>query len=1171
MQCVKKACAAAAVLVLVILGAVVLPARGQEKAAEKAKKETTVGPFAGTVVDPAGKPVAGATVYLLKRKDEDTHIVRQIIADKQGRFRFDAIKVGDSAEEQTAFAVVARDDQRRIGGQIQHFRREPGASTPDYQIQLLEPKDYRSRLTTTAGQPIARATVRPIGWSQVNNEVGYYRHVSFPVEWEKDYAAETASDGTFTIRGVPATGMISLAIQAEGFGKAWANLNLEKSLTVRLARPGKVHGSVTCEKDPKAAAGIKIRIYVSSDDQMRRGGSQPDSTVYSSHNGVTRPDGSFEFDGLQPGTCRLWPQLPEAAPYYLDGVSPLEVKSGEIATVAIHLKPATKLQGKFVDKQTGAGVPGVLVHVYFQDEKGQSGQNAATTNAQGAFTLYVRPGKGQFAWQTPDQYMTRGVQSVRQVEIKEDTILDPIRLEKARTLEGVVVDTSGKPAADAEIRCTSADRDFYVDPQNCIHTDAAGKFTIKQILPDKTYILRARTARAASDPVNVVPKELKEPVRIVVSEKTAYTLRGTVTDEDGKPISQAQVGLIFEWSWGSGGMSFMGENRKTDEQGRFEFGGLCPGDQYQIRVQAPNCLPWGSPQMKAKPGDAHDFGRIALVAVNGLVEGNVVDSAGKPVADARVFNSGDGLTRLESRSDPAGHFRLQGFRKGPVFVFAEKDGYRFAGVRTTTGAAGVTLAMLKTTEPPAKQTAASASDAQQQRKALQQLLSRLSASRNRQIRQWACQRLLPLDPELAKKRAKQRKISLDAPQDRKSLAKLADEDLDEALSIVAKQGGRAYYELENLAKHFIASDPEKALRCVEEAVVRARSLDQPERAIGLAKMGALAIRLGSKEAGAKLIAEAADMADKWKPSDRSSYMFGSLATAVAAADPDRALRLLDKLSENNRGAYRANIAAAIDDLPKAEAILAKLERWYAQRGRMRLAYRIAPTRPADAVRLVETMPSPYGYGTRDEDQKALAFGYLATVIAPRDRALACSLVDRAFAIYLKPSEDSSGNYGGREGQAAMLAAQAQQIGYPDMTSVVYRALATRPVPNKNDWSPVRVQESSVVMAMFLSLVDPAVARGMLQGLESSSEAIGSGSSGVGQDEWLRAWALADPCHAVELVEKAWTAAKDAQAKQSLEYRMREMVEMLLSAPAKRLKYISRRFHDMMDLDRDEED
>ena len=64
--------------------------------------------------------------------------------------------------------------------------------------------------------------------------------------------------------------------------------------------------------------------------------------------------------------------------------------------------------------------------------------------------------------------------------------------------------------------------------------------------------------------------------------------------------------------------------------------------------------------------------------------------------------------------------------------------------------------------------------------------------------------------------------------------------------------------MKGLAEHFAVSDPAKALQCAGEAIVRARTLDQPERTLKLAELGTLVARLGNKEAGEKLVREAAE-------------------------------------------------------------------------------------------------------------------------------------------------------------------------------------------------------------------------------------------------------------------------------------------------------------------------
>ena len=166
------------------------------------------------------------------------------------------------------------------------------------------------------------------------------------------------------------------------------------------------------------------------------------------------------------------------------------------------------------------------------------------------------------------------------------------------------------------------------------------------------------------------------------------------------------------------------------------------------------------------------------------------------------------------------------------------------------------------------------------------------------------------------------------------------------------------------------------------------------------------------------------------------------------------------------------MATELDDLAKAESVLKNVEPWCAGRARVRLAYRIAATRPAEAIRLVENIPADNG---REDLTKAGAFGWLATVIAAKDPKLAHVLIDRAFAIYLHPAEQVRHFGGWWVPQSAFSAYQARAAGYPDMESAIYRVLAARPT-TKDTWSPVAVHESTVGMALFLALVDRSVAR-----------------------------------------------------------------------------------------------
>jgi hypothetical protein len=334
--------------------------------------------------------------------------------------------------------------------------------------------------------------------------------------------------------------------------------------------------------------------------------------------------------------------------------------------------------------------------------------------------------------------------------------------------------------------------------------------------------------------------------------------------------------------------------------------------------------------------------------------------------------------------------------------------------------------------------------------------------------------------------------------------------------------------------------------------VRARALDQPRRAGYLARTGRLVTRLGNKEAGRKLIDEAAEMAAKLGTGESQLSTRGEIAVAMASHDAKRALDLLEPLKgSNQRGHYLMYVAAAActDNLDKALEIAGSMEEWNAATTRLWIALRLAPTKPTEAMKVLDAMQGEYSI-----DRKAEACGWVAAATCARDKALACSLIDRGLATLLQPSERFPMR-SGRERKAAFLAMQARQIGYPDMESVVYRVLASRPT-TKEEYSPARVAESLAAMAAILALADPLAAKEVLRGIESRSEGIGSGYSGIGREVWLKAWALADPKHAEELFDHELAKLKGTAKPDRERSGLIGMAGVLATPPAERFRDIA---------------
>ena len=245
-----------------IAGFLVLPAIGQDKAAEPAEK--SVGPFSGTVVDAGGKPVAGAKVWLQGGSLPDSiRVLAQTVTDEKGRFQFEKVKYEIPSERGMPFIFLARDSAGRIGG-ADRFRQGPdNAQSKELQLKLQEVKDCRGRLdgrfrqTDRQGENSAHG-IGPtsIARKETSAKILFFIHADLGNE----LAAETDADGDFTLRNMPVMGRINVQITAKGFGEPIAMWKVEKPVILQLAPVGTVQGSVICSKDPGATAAVKLRL-----------------------------------------------------------------------------------------------------------------------------------------------------------------------------------------------------------------------------------------------------------------------------------------------------------------------------------------------------------------------------------------------------------------------------------------------------------------------------------------------------------------------------------------------------------------------------------------------------------------------------------------------------------------------------------------------------------------------------------------------------------------------------------------------------------------------------------------------------------------------------------------------------------------------------------------------
>ena len=620
-------------------------------------------------------------------------------------------------------------------------------------------------------------------------------------------------------------------------------------------------------------------------------------------------------------------------------------------------------------------------------------------------------------------------------------------------------------------------------------------------------------------------------VTIAISEANAVTLRGRVVDTAGKPVAGARVRLSHHIP-GVGRESRYSSSRivatpLTDADGRYTFAGCWPGDRYHIDAEGEGFTKAQSEQRAGKPGDDLMLPDLIVNRTNLTVRGTVVDAAGGPLAGVELVCV-DGPKPVTTLSKPDGTFTLGSLPGGPAFVVARKAGHyaRFVPVITeTAGPIAVTLPRL---DAPAGRVPLPAGYPAALTAFTRHLLTRMWDSHpTTGLGGSAISYMAQLDLPLAKSWCDADKKRTDGKTDwtylvaaaerEQTLLDAAKQDLDEALAELAPlKPAAAFGEYLRLGTRLLPTDKAKALRCAEEAAVRARQTTMPARMWYLAHAGELAAQAGGKT-GVAVIREAAELAKAvaLTPNSREGLYVGLVASRVAPHDWPAAEELLNRITEVDE--YNRFLAAtlghlAVTDFEKAKSLLDRFKPGNSstpQLARVRVAVAGALTRPDDALKLVEAI--------KEGPTHAMGLIQLARKWGPTDPARAAKAVEMAFD-FMERTPDAFLSYrgmGGRCGCAVVALVRASESGYPDVPSLVARTVAMLPTAAEVH-DPAGREEQLVQFAAVLALIDPPTARHLLS-IVKAPEAIAARDY-VPRREWLFAVALTDPALGRQLLD-----------------------------------------------------
>jgi hypothetical protein len=278
---------------------------------------------------------------------------------------------------------------------------------------------------------------------------------------------------------------------------------------------------------------------------------------------------------------------------------------------------------------------------------------------------------------------------------------------------------------------------------------------------------------------------------------------------------------------------------------------------------------------------------------------------------------------------------------------------------------------------------------------------------------------------------------------------------------------------------------------------------------------------------------------------------------VAPFEVEGALALIEPIKEDARDSYLGSVAAALaaSDPERALAIVGRIrgESSTPQSVKVGIAYALGEKGQFDEAERVIAGMKEYA-ATK---YQAEAYAWLGVVAAPRDQGRAERYLERALALPFGQAHqfDSWTYFGGGAGAAAWVALCARRAGYSDMVEAVAWVLAARPADANAD--PSMEAQSQTIAAAILALTDPGAARQILRDLEARSGLRPAELAKLADRRWLMAWVLADPKHAEELFD-AELAALEGQREADLDLTgLLKMAEILVQPRHRREGFLRR--------------
>jgi hypothetical protein len=600
----------------------------------------------GRVLDPEGRPVAGAELYLAKHTAHGPAVSHLATSAIDGRFHFTVAKseLDPAGPDNPPPQVMA------VAKGYGCAWAKVGRAGEELTLRLVADAPVSGRILDPDGKAVARAKIRVTGLSAPRGDDldSYLQAVrkenygyAFARDWTGPLPGQPAvlspgADGRFSLAGIGRERLVRLHVEGPAIATADLEVMTRAAKTVQAAGR-RIHGA---SFDYVAVASRPIRGVVRDKDTRKPlagvavGIAGPGNFYFPEPRWMTVTDskGRYELLGLAKAPDYLLAAKPPAGQLYFQREAEFRDTGGLGALTAdIDMLQGLTVRGKVTDKATGKPVARARVeylplypnpYVNTKLAGRWSPQSEATTGADGSYALTVLQGPGVLGVTAPkrDEYAPpvvtpREIKDVFKVPLglppgsgylynalvllnpgpKEKALVKDVALERPKERKGRILGPDGKPLGGVTID--------GLGPGGVVK---GAEFIVRGLnprAPTGRWLIFHHKGKDLGFFLKELPAEKADP--FTVQLQPCGSVSGRIVDPDGEPVAGVRC------NGGVRGRGWIALEVTTDRNGRFHAKGLVPGLGYWILrpkvARAARLV-----EFEVEPGKHKDLGDIKL-------------------------------------------------------------------------------------------------------------------------------------------------------------------------------------------------------------------------------------------------------------------------------------------------------------------------------------------------------------------------------------------------------------------------------------------------------------------------------------------------------------------------------------------------------------------------------